>query len=386
MREYEITEAHVNQLPEVNYMYPACLIANVPYVAYLHFQAGAIQDDDNNVYDYFEKQYSTYNERLNLFFKYAYKIIAITQEVKDYTVKRYNLQEDKCIVIPNSINFDDFKAKRKVQKIEKVVLVSRLDSEKETSIINGIKLYQELRKFIKNIQLKVIGDGNIRKKVEQTVTGESDITFVGATTNVKKYLEDADLVIGIDRCIIEAIAMQRIAVVSGYEYMGKVIKKECIEKAINENFCGKSLGPTDINKLANEIAGLNKEKIEKIVEENYTEILNRLDINKNVYCIDNNECQIDVNTEEFLKDFIKIDNILGVKEEETSKKTEKIWQDHVIYKEWIEKEVNALKEYSSNLEEKNKKTEEENQEMKDEIQNSKLHKIKEKLFCKKTKG
>lgn len=385
MKTYEITEVHVNQLPEVNYIYPACLIENIPYVAYLHFQSGAIQNNENNVYDYFEKNYSTYKERLKVFWKYAYKIVAITKEVRDYTIQRYNLQKEKCIVIPNSINFLNFESVRSVTKMEKIVLVSRLDSEKETSILNGIKLYKELRKYTENIRLTVVGDGNIRKKIEQDIAGKDDITFVGPTTNVKKYLEEADLVIGVDRCMIEAIAMKRLAVVSGYEYMGQIITSKCIGTEIDENFCGKSLGPTSIEQLAKELSNLDMEKIREIVEENYNEICNRLDINKNMYCVDNDEFESNIRMEDLLKEFIKMDNILGKKEEDSKQNIEKIWQDHVLYKEWMEKEVNVLKESNLELEEKNKQTEEEIQRMKDEIQNSKLYKIKEKLFWKKMK-
>ena len=163
IKKYEITEVHINQLPEVNYMYPACLLANVPYVAYLHFQKGSIQNNDNNVYDYFEKNYSTYSENLKIFFKYAYKIIAITNDVRNYTIKRYNIPEEKCIVIPNSINFEEYKSQEQIEKIEKITIVSRLDIEKENSIINGIKLYLELKKYIQKASLTIVGDGKIKR-------------------------------------------------------------------------------------------------------------------------------------------------------------------------------------------------------------------------------
>lgn len=369
-------------------MYPACLIANVPYVAYLHFSQGTIQNDENNVYNYFENQYKTYQESLKMFFKYAHKIVAITNDVKEYTIKRYNIENEKCIVIPNSINFEDYKSKRKVEKIEKIVIVSRLDEEKECSIINGIKLYSKIKANILNASLKIVGDGKKRSKIEEFVENENihNVEFVGATNNVKKYLEEADLVIGIDRCILEAVAMKRVAVISGYEHLRQIVEEKYIDIEIDENFCGRSLEITTAEDLAKNIEKLKQEEIGQIVEKNYNKILEKLDINKNIYTVDQNEYLYNINQEELIKSFIKLNNILGKEEEEARAKNDKIWNDHIEYKTWIEQENQKISKINSELRQENIKTKEELQDIKRKLKNSKITRIKEKIFCKNTKG
>ena len=42
---------------------------------------------------------------------------------------------------------------------------------------------------------------------------------------------DNDIVIGLDRCILEAIATKRIAVISGYENITEIVTKDNIEVA-----------------------------------------------------------------------------------------------------------------------------------------------------------
>lgn len=86
-KEYNVQEVHINQFPAMNVLYPACIIANIPYVVYLHMASGLINDENLNSFNYYSKTYCTYDENIKIFFENAYKIIAITSTIKDYVIK-----------------------------------------------------------------------------------------------------------------------------------------------------------------------------------------------------------------------------------------------------------------------------------------------------------
>ena len=77
----------------------------VPYVAYIHSEI-------KGTYDWFEKNYLSYNIMFNLYFELAQKIITITEAVKEENKTKYNIQDNKYLVMKNSIDFDNFNGKK----------------------------------------------------------------------------------------------------------------------------------------------------------------------------------------------------------------------------------------------------------------------------------
>lgn len=345
--KYNIKEVHINQFSAMNVLMPACLIANIPYIVYLHMASGIIDNEKLNAYNYYESHFCTYTENFKLLFKYAYKIVAITPDIKDYTIKRFGIEDkSKCIVIPNSINFDEYKTKNKVNQIKNILIVSRISFEKLNVIINGIKLYQEIKQKSKEkVKLTIAGDGKETATVKEYIKYNriQDITFLGKVSDISKVLEKHDLLIGVDRCVLEAITMKRLAVVSGYDGFKGLLKNEITTQEIEENFCGKNLKERTIEDVANEIVSLKQNEIENIVEENYKQIRQKLDINKNVYIADQDSYKYKIEMATFIKSISKINYALGKSEEEARDKVESIWKDHIEYQKWIEPQLEELK-------------------------------------------
>lgn len=356
-KKYNIQEVHINQFSAMNVLLPACLISNIPYVVYLHMASGIIDNDELNAYKYYEKQYCTYIENFKILFKYAYQIIAITPEIREYTIKRYQIEDEaKCIVIPNSINFETYKSNKKVKNIENISIVSRLSHEKLNVIINGIKLYQEIKKKSnRNVSLTIMGDGHEKEKIEKYVKDNKieDVNFSGKISDMRSALEKSDLVIGVDRCILEAIAMKRLAIISGYDNMKGILKEQATNDEIDENFCGKSLSENEIEKVADEILTLDEKKIETIVEENYSKIREKLDINNNVYIVNKQYYEYKLDIASLLKSLTTINYIIGKKEEETMEKLENLWKEHIEYQNWIENQIQELRKNNQGKQKEN---------------------------------
>ena len=340
----KISEVHIHQIPCINTIMPACIETNTPYIAYCHMASGIINDPQNNAYDYFERQYITYKKKLNMFYKYASKVIAITETIKNYSAQRYSIDKKKMIVMPNSIDLNDFKATRQVKKIKKIFLISRLSIEKKASIENGINLYMKIKEKLPNVELTIAGDGPIEETISEYIEQNNvqDVKMIGNITNVKEVMEKHDLVIAVDRCILEALSLKRLAIISGYDNLKGLVTKKNINKCIKENFCGINLNNSSYEEIIKSIINLESKDIQEITEENYKIIKEKLDINKNVYTLNNkNKMEYDKST--MIKDLYDIIKIIGESQQEYYNKAEEIWNAYTSYKERNERKFKFIR-------------------------------------------
>ena len=212
--------------------------------------------------------------------------------------------------------------------------------------------------------------------------------ILGAKNNIKEYLEKADLLLGVDRCVLEAIAMKVPAVITGYEGIKGLISKNNINTALEENFSGDNLKTITIEECIKEIDKLKEEK-EKIIEENYAIAKEKLDCYKNY-----------INIPEGTQTYFEWVELFKLIKKSTDLIEEQCVDIKAKY-DWIqkiEKDNNDLREKIGELEERikqnlheEKKLEEKNEKIKEELKevyNSKRWKYTEKLsnfFHKKLK-
>ena len=121
LEKYEVEQVHIHQFDCINTAFPACIIKGIPYVAYVH--TGVI-----GVYDWFEKCFPIYKTIFELYFKSAEKVISITEQAKQESQERYKIDDDKCLIIKNSINFEEINERKNLipTKVEKFLIISRL--------------------------------------------------------------------------------------------------------------------------------------------------------------------------------------------------------------------------------------------------------------------
>ena len=277
--KYKVEQVVINQLPCILSVLPACIIKEIPYVAYVHTAFHTIKPGENNVYDWYERTYPFFKDLLKIYFENASKIIAISKEAAKYVKERYNINKDKFLVLKNSINLNEYKSSNNENKKEKWVLISRLSNEKLQSVKNGIDLFDIYNN--PNKILTIVGDGDKRKELEEYANSKiskDKIKFLGASNNVKDIIDANDIALGLDRVMLEALAMKKIAVLIGYDNLKQVITKENIEIEANEGFCGESLERTSTKELAKFIEDENIN-----VEDNYEFIKENLNIEKNIY-------------------------------------------------------------------------------------------------------
>lgn len=330
IKEKNINEVHIHKFIDIPTCLPACIITNVPYIVHLH---EGLKDS----YDWVMNTYSMFKYMLEIYFKNAYRIIAITENVKKYNMELFNIPEYKYKVVPNSIDLELFNNEIKSQvPIKNFLLISRLSNEKEKSIKIGIDLFEEYSKKVEGCKLRIAGSGNASEKIKTYVENkESNIELIGRTQNIPEEIEKADIVLGMGRCMLESMASKRICCIIGYENLKPILKKDIIEQAMLENFSGRGLKDENTINIINEILSLDQVTLEKITNQNYEYVNKKLNIKNNVFSIDD---KIETNYEDAN---VLLFKMLGQYQKEITKvikEKEEIWQGKL----WIEEQYNRM--------------------------------------------
>lgn len=280
--KYNINEIHIHKYQCIPYVLPAALITNVPYLAYEHIIKTSMP--------YYTWNYPIYNILFEIYFKNAYKIIAITPETVKNTQVKFNIDKGKYIIVHNGINFDRYinTENKNEEKNRKWLMVSVFRNEKIKSINNGIDLFIEyVKKVDKDATLDIIGGGEGLNEIERYIkeTGlKNKINILGEKNNLEKYISKYDILLGVDRCILEAIAMKTPAVIIGYEKLKGLVTKENINLAIEENFSGNNMPNMTKEECIEQLINMLKNK-KKMTEELYITAKENLDAEKNYYTI-----------------------------------------------------------------------------------------------------
>ncbi len=104
-----------------------------------------------------------------LSYKLSNRIIVTSNKIKKFIHVKYNIDNRKIVVIPNSININKFKYLRTQKYFKRVINISRLENQKnlftlldlckmsdlELDIVGSGVLLKELKQYAKKIKLKV---------------------------------------------------------------------------------------------------------------------------------------------------------------------------------------------------------------------------------------
>ena len=238
----------------------------------------------------------------------------------------------------NSIDFNEFKVERNSipKKIEKFLIISRLAKEKEKSINNAISLFKEYHKKNNSATLTIVGDGEIKDNIKIQIQDLQDsVKMLGARNDIPQIMSEHDVIIALDRCILEAITMKKLAIISGYETLKELITITNVEKASDENFGGKDC---TIDELIEQLLNLNENEIKVIVEQNYEFAYRNLNIEKNVYVLeDTSNLNIQFDVKNTMKNIIKLQNIY----DEQVNYTDKIYKECKKAEQWYQGQIEA---------------------------------------------
>lgn len=343
IKNYNVKQIHVEQFICVNDILPVLLISKIKYVAYLH---NGIQGE----YDWFFRCFQGYKEILNIFFKNAYKIISITEKTKKENMEIFNIEEEKYRVLKNAIDFKEIEDKYKekgINEISKFMIISRIDRDKKSSVINAIDLFKQIKNTNPKATLTIVGDGEERKEIEEYATNvEINAEFLGQRNDVLDIIDKHDCVLGLGRCLVEGIALRKIAIVCGYDKKYILVKPSNIEVVSENNFTEREKEGMHIDELISELYKLDNNEISKIITGNYKYIYENLNIDKNIFIILNEEMRqndFDMNTiVEYMMKLQQINEDLKVENKKVFEEGQKAIKWHLDIIEKNNKEIEYL--------------------------------------------
>ena len=282
IEKYNIKLVYIHQIDCVASVLSACILTNTPYIAYVHHGITGVYDDELQMGN-MGRNFQT------LYYKMASKIIAIQEASKKENMERFKLEENKYKVIPNCVDFLEFNSKSPIN-LNKVLLISRFEKDKKNGVINGLRWFLEYKKLNSKAELTIVGDGSQRQKVEEQIKElKIECHMLGARNDIRDIMEQNGIILGIARCAQEAIAMKRIAIITGNEDFQGIITNDNIEKFSYPNFQDIKNGKMDYAEVAKQAHLLKNKDIEKIVDKNYEWLYKNRNIKDNIYEVEDIE-------------------------------------------------------------------------------------------------
>ena len=269
-----ITEIHIHQYPCVIYWLPVIMELKIPYVAYVHSIIPGAPE-------WFMETFPVYKTALPIFFENASKIVCISEKTKNDINNLFNLSLEKYLVIPNSLNMEDFTSSKKFTSIKTFGLISRLSEEKMSSIKCAIDFFNEYAKDLRNAKFLIAGDGPMLKEIKGYIGKNKNIELVGSISNSAEFLDDIDVYMGLDRTILEAMACKKLAIIASYNGNLTLMDKDTIKSASLENFSGNNLEKTT-NLLAI-LKNITTKEYDDITQKNYEFINRKYNVDNNLY-------------------------------------------------------------------------------------------------------
>lgn len=143
-------------------------------------------------------------------YKFSNKIIVTSVEIKKFIVNRYNIDKNKIITIPNSVNVNLFKKFKSKKHDNRAINISRLEKQK-----NLFKLLDICK--LSDIDLDIVGSGIQCKQLNEYAKNKGvNVRFLGQIENnqipklLSKYIFylTSSKIEGSPKTIIEAMSSE----------------------------------------------------------------------------------------------------------------------------------------------------------------------------------
>lgn len=209
----------------------------------------------------------------SFWFRSVSRVIAVSEECADYFKSRVRYPAERVVISRNGIDFSYFKNSEKNQNgFLNLLYISRLDRDKRVAVeavMDAVALIFPKQPLIR---LRILGDGRqygkIKKKAHtiNAALGRDIIVVVGWANELEGHFAKADVVMGVGRCVLEAIASGRTALVVGSEKIGGLVTESNFPSLQKANFSGRGAAATtsrenmirELRLLSRDMAGIEK--------------------------------------------------------------------------------------------------------------------------------
>ncbi|MBE3588155.1 MAG: glycosyltransferase [Thermoanaerobacteraceae bacterium] len=192
-----------------------------------------------------------YRYGLKYLSQWGERTIAVSEDIKEHLVRHFGVPAEQIVVIPNGIDTEAFSPAAAADRSPDrgrpaIVLVSRLDGELATVAQNLIAACAMVYELAPELRVSIVGDGNRRADVEKSAAelnaraGREVVRLLGACTHVNKILVQNDLVVGVSRVALEAMACARPVLLAGPQGFGGLLDAGDLPSFQKDNFTARS--------------------------------------------------------------------------------------------------------------------------------------------------
>jgi glycosyltransferase involved in cell wall biosynthesis len=198
-------------------------------------------------------------------FHHVSRVMAVSEESAAYFKSRVRYPAQRVVVSRNAIDFSHFKELAKNQDSHlNLLLVSRLDPDKHKAVEAAMDAVARVFPEQPQIRLRILGGGRrygkIRRKARLFNAGMGRETIVvdGWVDDVAEHFAAADVILGAGRCVLEALAAGKPALVVGNEGIGSLVMGTNFYSLQKTNFSGRGTAvATSGENLARELRRLS---------------------------------------------------------------------------------------------------------------------------------
>jgi glycosyltransferase involved in cell wall biosynthesis len=182
----------------------------------------------------------------SFWFRFVSQVIAVSEECSAYFKSRIRYPAERLVISRNGIDFSHFKNLAKNQSgFLTLLYISRLDRDKRLAVEAVMDAVDRIFPERPLIRLRIVGDGRQIGKIKKKALainaglGRDIIAVEGWADDLAGHFAKADVILGVGRCVLEAIASGRPALVVGNEKIGGQVTEGNFHSLQKANFSGR---------------------------------------------------------------------------------------------------------------------------------------------------
>jgi glycosyltransferase involved in cell wall biosynthesis len=182
----------------------------------------------------------------NFWFRRVSRVIAVSEESAAHFLSRVRFPAQRVVICRNGVDFAHFQSAVKAADGHlRLLYLSRLDRDKRRAVDAVMEAAARVFSARPQLRLCILGDGRQMGKIERKARainaglGRDIITVHGWADDPLAYFAAADVVLGVGRCVLEAIAAGRPVLVVGNERIGGWVTAANFPALQKANFSGR---------------------------------------------------------------------------------------------------------------------------------------------------
>ena len=188
--------------------------------------------------------------------------LAVSEDIRNYLVKNYKIQENNIQLTKNSIDTSLYKKSNLDKKL--IIHTSRIDSDRSKTAFLLIDIAGELLNMHTGWRIMIVGDGNLFSKLSKKASlvnqklGFEGIILTGARSDIPSLLRYGSIFVGVSRSALEGMAAGLPTIICGDQGYGGIVDNDNFGLLSSSNFCARGLSMPTKSDLIKDIDFLIK--------------------------------------------------------------------------------------------------------------------------------